>query len=102
MGDSQASFSHSVRTRLRQGYANRCVICLLVLPDEGAQCAHLFDSATRGANQVRINSHMTSLRSTYIPQVSLAQGYGLVGADFRRNSSDNGFLREFNSLPSES
>ncbi len=62
MGDTQASFSPSVRSRLRQGYANRCAICLLDLPDGGAQCAHLFDSASRGADQVRINSHMTTLR----------------------------------------
>ncbi len=29
------------------------VICLVVLPEDGAQCAHLFD---RGGDQVRINS----------------------------------------------
>jgi len=62
MGDTQASFSLSVRTRLRREYSNRCAICLLVLPDGGAQCAHLFDLSSRGANQVLITSRMTTLR----------------------------------------
>jgi len=51
MGDSQASFTPSVRTKIRQTYKYRCVICLAWI--KTTQCTHLLDTATQGELQVR-------------------------------------------------
>jgi len=50
-GESQASFSASVRKKIRDTYEYRCVICLTRI--ETTQCAHLLDAATQGELQVR-------------------------------------------------
>ncbi|KIM85474.1 hypothetical protein PILCRDRAFT_365117 [Piloderma croceum F 1598] len=50
-GDSQASFSQSVRNRIRETYKHRCVICLAWI--DTTQCAHVLDAATPGALQLR-------------------------------------------------
>ena len=43
-GESQASFSPSVRKKIRDTYQYRCVICLLWI--DTTQCAHILDGAT--------------------------------------------------------
>ena len=50
-GESQASFSASVRYKIRETYQYRCVICLAWI--DTTQCAHLLDAATQGEHQVR-------------------------------------------------
>ena len=50
-GESQASFSASVRNKIRQQYQYRCVICLAWI--DTTRCAHLLDAATQGEHQVR-------------------------------------------------
>jgi hypothetical protein len=52
-GDSQTSFSPSVRNSIRQKYSNRCSLCLSQLPEVATQSAHLIDAASAGASQVR-------------------------------------------------
>ena len=49
--ESQASFSASVRNKIREIYQYRCVICLAWI--DMTQCAHLLDTATQGEFQVR-------------------------------------------------
>ncbi|KAM6503454.1 hypothetical protein JOM56_000397 [Amanita muscaria] len=44
-GDSQAPFSQSVRTKIREIYEYRCVICLTWLST--TQCAHVLDAEPR-------------------------------------------------------
>ena len=50
-GESQASFSASVRNKIRETYQYRCVICLAWI--DTTQCAHLLDAITQGELQVR-------------------------------------------------
>ena len=51
-GESQATFSASVRKEIRETYQYRCVICLTSI--ETTQCAHLLDTASQeGDLQVR-------------------------------------------------
>ena len=50
-GDSQASFSQSVKNRIREAYQYRCVICLAWI--DTSQLAHILDAATQGVLQVR-------------------------------------------------
>jgi hypothetical protein len=54
-GDSQASFSKSVRSEIRSKYGLRCAICLDYLPEVGTQSAYLIDSTSVGAEQMRMN-----------------------------------------------
>ncbi len=56
-GDTQASFSRSVRLMIHRTYGTRCVFCLALLPVGAGQYAHLIDqSSSRGGQQVRMNS----------------------------------------------
>ena len=50
-GDSQASFSQSVKNPIRETYQYRCVICLAGI--DTTQCPHILDAATPGELQVR-------------------------------------------------
>ena len=50
-GDSQASFSQSVKNRIHEAYQYRCVICLAWI--DTTQLAHILDAATQGVLQVR-------------------------------------------------
>jgi hypothetical protein len=55
-GDTQTSFSPSVRVTIRETYGTRCVFCLALLPVGGGQCAHLIDqSPSRGGQPVCMN-----------------------------------------------
>ena len=49
-GDSQATFSKSVKAKIRETYDYRCVICLNFV--QTSQCAHIIDAATAGKQQV--------------------------------------------------
>ena len=49
-GESQASFSGSVRNKIRETYDYRCVICLAWTST--TQCVPLLDAGTEGERQV--------------------------------------------------
>jgi len=49
--DSQASFSQSVKAKIRETYHYRCVICLTLV--QTSQCAwHIIDATEAGEQQV--------------------------------------------------
>ena len=50
-GESQASFSASVKNKIRGTYRYRCVICLAWIST--TECAHVLDATTQGELQVR-------------------------------------------------
>ncbi|KIL59436.1 hypothetical protein M378DRAFT_169225 [Amanita muscaria Koide BX008] len=50
-GDSQASFSQSVRNKIRGIYQHRCAICLTWLST--TQCVHVLDAPEPGEYQGR-------------------------------------------------
>ncbi len=50
-GESEASFSASVKNKIRGTYHYRCVICLAWIST--TECAHVLDAATQGEPQVR-------------------------------------------------
>jgi predicted restriction endonuclease len=49
-GDSQATFSQSVKNKIHETYEYRCVICLASVAT--SQCAQIIDAATPGQQQV--------------------------------------------------
>ena len=49
-GESQASFSVSVKNKIRGTYQYRCVICLTWIST--TECVHVLDAATQGELQV--------------------------------------------------
>jgi hypothetical protein len=49
-GNSQSTFSQSVKVKIQKTYDYRCVICLHSTGHN--QCAHIIDVATAGERQV--------------------------------------------------
>jgi hypothetical protein len=50
--DARADFSKTTKDKIRAKCNNRCAICLQKPPNQGRQCAHLFDASRTGAKQV--------------------------------------------------
>ncbi|KAF8814773.1 hypothetical protein BYT27DRAFT_6959794 [Phlegmacium glaucopus] len=73
-GDSQASFSQSVRNSIHRKYRLRCVICLDYTST--IQCAHIIDAATPGQKQLHN-----------------AVALGILPADYQSNAPRNGMLQ---------
>jgi hypothetical protein len=78
-GDSQASFSQSVKNRIRKTYQYRCVICLASI--DTTQCAHLLDAATQGQLQVRSEAIVHN-----------AVDLGILPKGYERNAPSNGMV----------
>lgn len=50
--ESRGDFSEATKRQIHKAYNDRCAICLHKPTKRGRQCAHLFDAAGAGANQV--------------------------------------------------
>ncbi|KIL64176.1 hypothetical protein M378DRAFT_24755 [Amanita muscaria Koide BX008] len=72
-GDSQASFSQSVKINIRETYEYRCAICLT--RSSTTQCAHVLDGATPGEHHVRN-----------------AVNLGVLPEGYKRNAPNNGMV----------
>lgn len=70
-GESQASFSVSVKNHIRETYQYRCVICLAWF--ETTECAHVLDAATQGQLQVRRKSWCSIVQVLTLVLLSFAK-----------------------------